>query len=91
MWKIRYDEPLDKKLAKLKPNGEVVKGFKSAVENLAQSADPASMGARKRGRLRGMYSYRITKSFRLLYSVNYDEGKITLVDLDDHKNLYGRG
>ena len=90
MWKISYDDPLDKKLAKLKPNGEVVKGFKSAIENLAQSADPASMGARKRGRLRAMYSYRITKSFRLLYSVNYDEGKITLVDLDDHKNLYGR-
>ena len=48
------------------------------------------MGERKHGHLRHLYSYRITKSIRLLYLVDRRRNAIALVDLDDHKNVYGR-
>ena len=60
------------------------------MENLMQSADPAGVGERKRGQMHHLYSYRITKSLRLLYFIDRRRGTITLVDLDDHKNLYGK-
>lgn len=90
MWKITVDEALDRKLGRFKSNRDVTKGYRVAVVDLVQSADPADMGIRKRGQLCHLYSYNITKSFRLLYTVDYRKREIRLVDLDDHKNLYGR-
>lgn len=88
MWEIGANEVLCKKLAKLNPNSDAARGFRVAVANLAQADDPARMGERKHGRLRHLYSYRITKSIRLLYFIDRSRSAITLVNLDDQKNVY---
>lgn len=90
MWKITVDGDLDKKMARFRSNADIVRRYRVAVTDLAQSADPTRVGRRKRGSLRQLYSYDLTKSFRLLYSVDRRGMEIHLVDLDDHKNLYGR-
>lgn len=90
MWIINSDKALGKKLSMLSSNSYAAKGYKAAVENLMHAADPARMGERKHGRMHHLYSYRITKSLRLLYFIDRRRGVITLVDLDDHKNLYGK-
>lgn len=64
--------------------------FESAVTNLAESDNPAFVGSRKRGCLRDCYSYRITRSHRLIYAVDYEKRTVYLLDLDDHKGIFGR-
>lgn len=90
LWKIGEDDVLSKKLAKLDSNSDAVKGYREAVANLAQADDPARLGERKHGPLRHLHSCRMTKSLRLLYSIDRRRNAIVLVDLDDHKNVYGR-
>lgn len=91
MWSILEDDHIAKKLRKLRSNKEVADGYKRAVSALMYSSDPGKMGDQKHGPLRYMYVYRITSSYRLVYLVDPDEKTITMVDLDDHKNIYGRG
>ena len=90
MWKIRLNDNFDKKLHKHRSNKEVLDGYANAALELAHSIDPRRLGDRKRGRLHHLYGYRLTKSYRLLYHVDRDNGEIVMVDLDDHKNVYGR-
>ena len=90
MWKIRPSDKLDRKVNKLRSNTEVFDGYKNALFELVRSADPESMGERKRGHLCHLYGYRITKPYRLLHHVDRDNREIVVVDLDDHKNVYGR-
>ena len=65
-------------------------GYKNALFELISSIDPERVGGRKHGHLNHLYGYRITKSYRLLYYVDRGKGEIVIVDLDDHKNVYGR-
>ena len=90
MWKIRLNDHIVKKLHKHRSNKAVLDGYGNAALELARSIDPGRLGDRKHGRLRHLYGYRITKSCRLLYHVDRDKGEIVMVDLDDHKNIYGR-
>ena len=88
MWDIYTDKNFDKKLDKIRSNTAVLKMYKIAVSKLARSSRPETLGDRKHGHLRLVYGYRLTKSHRLLYHVDYNKRVIILVDLDDHKNLY---
>ena len=90
MWHIFEDEYFAKKLRRHRSNKEVIDKYKNASLELARSANPEELGDRKRGHLSHSYAYRITKSYRLLYRVDRDKGAIVMVDLDDHKNIYGR-
>lgn len=49
MWEIGVSEVLCKKLAKLNPNSDAVRGYRVAVVNLAQADDPARMGSANAG------------------------------------------
>lgn len=90
MWHIYRDEYFDKKLDRHRSNKEVIKGYKNASLELTHSDNPEELGYRKRGPLRYSYVYRITKSYRLVYRVDRGECAIIMIDLDDHKNIYGR-
>lgn len=90
MWYIFRDSHFDKKLDKHRSNKAVINGYKNASLALAHSDSPEEMGDRKYGHLRYSYVYRITKSYRLLYRVDRSKNAIIMVDLDDHKNVYGR-
>ncbi len=90
LWEIGVDKVILRKLAKLDSNSAAAKGYREAVANLAQANDPARLGECKHGPLRHLHSYRITRSLRLLYSIDRRRNAIVLVDLDDRKNVYGR-
>lgn len=87
---IGVDKIILRKLAKLDSNSAAAKGYREAVANLAQADDPARLGKRKHGPLRHLHSCRITRSPRLLYPIDRRRNAIVLVDLDDHKNAYGK-
>jgi len=91
LWKIvSADDTIDKKLKKFRSDKDVIKNYKQAIQDLANSQDPTQIGERKHGRYKYCFSYNITKSHRLLYRVFVKENTIQLIDLDDHKNLFGR-
>lgn len=90
MWNVYTDKNFDKKLHKIRSNKEVRDKCRIAMLELVNSPHPEMLGDRKRGHLRHLYGYRLTRSYRMLYSVDYNEEAIILVDLDDHKNIYGK-
>jgi addiction module RelE/StbE family toxin len=91
LWQIDSSSyHIEKKLKKFKSDKAVSEGFKRTVRELANSDNPQLMGDPKHGKYRYCYAIHITKSHSLLYRVFNDERVIQLVDLDDHKNLYGR-
>jgi mRNA-degrading endonuclease YafQ of YafQ-DinJ toxin-antitoxin module len=91
LWHIDTDTfYIDKKLRKFKSDKAIVDGFKRAIKDLAASNDPRQIGELKHGKYRYCYAIHITKSHSLVYRVFMTEKVIQLIDLDDHKNLYGR-
>lgn len=91
MWKIEsVDGIIDKKLKKFKSNKDIINGYKTAIIELSTSEDPTKIGTLKHGKFKHCYSYNVTKSYRLLYRVYFKEKIIQLIDLDDHKNIFGR-
>lgn len=90
MWDILADKNFDKKLHKIHSNKDAHDKYKTALSEMIHSPNPQTLGDRKRGHLRHLYAYRLTRSYRLLYSIDYAKNTIVLVDLDDHKNLYGK-
>ncbi|MEX0656502.1 MAG: hypothetical protein WD154_03020 [Nitrosopumilaceae archaeon] len=91
MWHIDTDTfYIDRKLRKFKSDKAIIDGFKRAIRDLASSNDPRQIGELKHGKYRYCYAIHITKSHSLVYRVFVTEKVIQLIDLDDHKNLYGR-
>jgi len=90
-WIIQpFDNTIDKKLKRNKSNGPLIKNFKNFILELEFIDDPAEIGERKHGQYKDCFGTHLTKSFSLIYSINYEENIVYLIDLDDHKNLYGR-
>jgi len=91
LWHIDTDTfYIDRKLRKFKSDKAIVDGFKRVIKDLAASNDPRQIGELKHGKYRYCYAIHITKSHSLVYRVFMTEKVIQLIDLDDHKNLYGR-
>lgn len=90
MWDIYTNKNFDKKLDKIRSNTVVFKMYKIAVSELTRSSLPETLGDRKRGHLRLLYGYRLTRSHRPMHHVDYNKHLIILVDLDDYKNLCGK-
>ena len=84
------DATVDKKLKKFKSNKPLVKNYKNFIQELATADDPATLGDRKHGRYRNCIGKHLTKSHSVIYAIDYESIVVYLVDLDDHKNLYGR-
>lgn len=91
MWQIDTDTfYIDKKLKKFRSDKAIIDGFKRTVNDLTTSDDPRKIGELKHGQYRYCYAIHITKSHSLIYRVFMTERVIQFIDLDDHKNLYGR-
>lgn len=91
MWIIQpYDHTIDKKLKKFKSNKQLVKNFTNFIQELKITNDPAKLGESKRGLYNNCMGIHLSKSHTLIYYVDYSKNIVWLIDLDDHKNLYGR-
>ncbi|SMH72222.1 type II toxin-antitoxin system RelE/ParE family toxin [Candidatus Nitrosotalea okcheonensis] len=84
------DGTIDKKLRKFRSDKAVIDGYFRILEELKMAQDPRSIGERKHGVLRNCYAIHLTKNHSLLYTYYPDQNLVKLIDLDDHKNLYGR-
>ncbi|MDE1725736.1 MAG: hypothetical protein KGH89_00535 [Thaumarchaeota archaeon] len=87
---IQASPIIDKKLKKFKSNKAVFFGFSRILDELKTTQDPRKIGELKHGIYRYCYGIHVTKSHSLLYRYFSDEDIVQLIDLDDHKNLYGR-
>ena len=89
-WNVITSSKFDKNYAHYLRDADTIKKSQQLIELLSQVKDPGRLGDRKNGRLRGMYTMKLTKSIRLSYAVDYDKRQIRLLDVGDHKTVYGR-
>ncbi|MDE1863059.1 MAG: type II toxin-antitoxin system RelE/ParE family toxin [Thaumarchaeota archaeon] len=87
---IDESELVKKKLKKFKSDKAVILGYYHMVEDLINAPDPARIGERKHGIYRNCHAIHITKNHSILYRYLPEQDIVQIIDLDDHKNLYGR-
>jgi mRNA-degrading endonuclease RelE of RelBE toxin-antitoxin system len=63
--------------------------IRQAIRDLQGSSGPRKLGTFKRAAKYAAYYYEPDKSFRLVYNVLDDELVILLLDVGDHKQVYG--
>ncbi|MGI0014904.1 MAG: type II toxin-antitoxin system RelE family toxin [Nitrososphaera sp.] len=87
-WQIRETDQVLRQFKKL---GDLQKKqYREAIKTLASSGDPRKLGTFKRGKKYSAYYYELGRSFRLVYLVINEEMLILLLDLGDHKQVYGK-
>ncbi len=80
---------MDKKLRKFKYNAQLIKNYKNFIIEFECVNNPADIETKKHGRYKNCFGKHMTKSHSLIYLINYEKYIAYLLDLDDHKNLYG--
>ena len=62
----------------------------TSITGYGQSPDePSRIGERKKGAYRYCYGVHLTKSVSLVYSTDYASHVVYILDIGDHKRLYG--
>ena len=85
-WQIDEPDNVFRKYKKLGPTEQ--RHYRQAIRDIALSQDPRKLGKYE---AYGCYSYRLTKSSRLIYRIDFQEKVIHLVSVGDHKEVYGKG
>ena len=88
-WNVQSDDSIDDALQRYKADKSVRNTYHRVVRDLVYSDDPATMGVPKKGKYAGCFGTHITKSVVLLYRIDYASHRIDLVELGDHKMVYG--
>lgn len=87
-WKIVEPEKVRKKFHDL---GEPQKSlFRVLLQDFKICEDPRAIGILKKGKSVNCYVTEITKSFRVKYDVDLVACEIYILDIDDHKGIYGK-
>lgn len=89
MWQIRTTDRAEKQLKKCLKTPDFVH-FQDAIHELEQAEDPTTKGTFKKLADIRCYSYDVTHSLRLLYTVEKELNMITILRLGDHKQVYGK-
>ena len=71
-------------------DSRVRKALKDCLHYLPCEKDPGRMGDSKSGRYKGTYGYNLSGSLRLIYKVDYENHRIILLAMGDHKEVYLR-
>jgi hypothetical protein len=66
-------------------------GTAKPIATLASSDDARKLATFKRGKKYAAYHYDLGRSFRLVYQVIGEKMVISLLDVGDHKEVYGKG
>lgn len=88
-WKLQPSELVCSRRRHHRADKAVVKNYRKFVGDLGRSENPASMRVPKKGRYGGCLGAHITKSVVLVYRINYTTHSIDLVNMGDHKMVYG--
>ena len=62
--------------------------YQSMIKLLMDSEDPRTHGNFKK--TLGCYTYRLTSSWRVTYDIDYSNQIIQILNIDDHKGIYGK-
>lgn len=89
-WKVQSDDSIDKSLRRYKANRPVGDNYAQVVQSLADSDAPETVGVLKKGKYARCFGTHITKSVVLIYRVDYKRHRIDLIELGDHKMVYGK-
>lgn len=87
-WRIVETEQVLRQFRKLGDHQK--KQYREAVRALASSEDHRRLGTFKRGKKYSAYYYELGRSFRLVYQIINEETVILLLDVGDHKEVYGK-
>lgn len=87
---IEYSDTLKKKLRKYQGNYPVIEGLKKKAKELEHFHDPSKYGKSLHGDWKSFREEHITGSFVFIFRWLPERNLIQFIDLDDHKNLYGR-
>ena len=84
------DNKIDKKLKKFKSDKSIIDGYFRALDDLKDATDPTTIGERKHGKYKFCFAIHVTKNHSLIYLYLPGKDLVQLIDLDDHKTLFGR-
>ena len=84
------DNTIDKKLKKFKSDKSIIDGYFRALDDLKDATDPTTVGERKHGKYKFCFAIHVTKNHSLIYLYLHGKDLVQLIDLDDHKTLFGR-
>lgn len=89
MWKIKVTDSAYRDLKRYRrhPQWNLIQG---ALSELERANDPTELGTFKNLLDIRCYSYRVSSSLRLLYSVDREEYTILIHGVGDHKEVYGK-
>jgi mRNA-degrading endonuclease RelE of RelBE toxin-antitoxin system len=89
MWRFGFTNRAEKQLKNYRHSAEY-KLFENAMNRLNQEEDPTRLGEVKILGELYCYSFRVTRSLRLLYTVDREKRLIMIHRLGDHKESYDR-
>lgn len=84
-WLIRFDEGVERSLAKL--DQQIAKRITSKLREIANLDDPRSVGKPLVGNLAGLWRYRVG-DYRIICYIDDGELVILVVDVDHRSEVY---
>jgi mRNA-degrading endonuclease YafQ of YafQ-DinJ toxin-antitoxin module len=86
---VEYSKTLEKKLKKFRSDFPVIDGFKKKMKELETHPNPNQYGQTKKGIWKNCRAEHITKSISFIFRYYPETDTIQVIDLDDHKTLFG--
>ena len=90
-WEISEGYGVPKALKNLRENAPVLRSYARLIEQIKSCGNPAAFGERKSGKYRHCYGAHLTRSVSVVYRVDCASQTVLILDVGDHKSLYGRG
>lgn len=88
-WKLVQSNQYVKHMKRYRHDQAVIKVLHERVKSLRKATEPRRLGDIKVGQLNGAYGTRLSKSVRLLFTVDDDAHEIRLLNIGNHKEVYG--
>lgn len=88
MWKVLATDTFLKELKKHKKEKEIYQELDAKVERLKE--DPHLVGGNLAGKLHGYKSTRLSRIFRLIFSIDEEQHVVYLQAIDHRKDVYGK-
>lgn len=85
-WEIKRTDTFLKYLRKYKHNYELLRELDKKIERLKD--DPLAVGGELAGPLHGKRSTRLSRKFRLIFSIRPEQGIVYLEALDHREEVY---
>lgn len=89
-WTLVQSRRYERHLKGYRHDQAITGALSERLESLRGVEESERLGDHKIGRLEGTYGMRLSKSVRLLYAVDHPARVIRLLDIGNHKEVYGR-